>query len=81
MARELRDLPRREVAEDLGGLGLELVLERRDLVLDVERLAMAGQPKLLDLCIQFGNRLFEIEEVRVHSATFAPGGGRKGAGV
>jgi hypothetical protein len=39
---------------------------------------MAGQPQLLDLGVQFGNRLFEIEEIRVHSATFAPRSRRKG---
>ena len=67
VARELRDLPRREPGEDLLGLLHQLVLELADLVLDVEGRAMAGVPQFLDLAFQFGDRLLEIEEVRVHS--------------
>jgi hypothetical protein len=30
-------------------------------------LAVAGVPQLLDLAFELGNRLFEIEEIRIHS--------------
>src|ERR1700733_9982009 len=69
MARELGDLPGREIAEDFRGLVPQLVTQARDLVVDIERTVVAGVTQLLDLAFQLGDRLFKIEEVRVHSAT------------
>jgi hypothetical protein len=60
MARQLRHLPRREVAEDLGGLHAQLALQRGDLVVDVERVAATGAAQFLELGFQIGDRLFEI---------------------
>jgi hypothetical protein len=68
VARELRDLPGRECLEDFRGAKFQLLAQLADLFFDVERAAMAGMAKLLDLRFQFGDGLFEIEEVRVHAA-------------
>ena len=42
------------------------VFEAGDLVTNVQRVVIADQAQLFDLGLQFGNRLFEIEEIRVH---------------
>ncbi len=70
MARQLGDLPRREVAEDLVGLELQLLAQAADFLIDIERLPMAGMAKLFNLRVQLGDGLFEIEEVGVHSVLF-----------
>ncbi len=67
MARKLRDLPWRQVLEDVRRLALELVLELADFVVDIECLAMTGGAQLLDLRVQFGDGLFEVEEIRIHA--------------
>ena len=66
MARQLGNLPRRQVGENRLGLRAALVLELADLFLDVHRVALTGVTQLLDLAFQFGDRLFEVEEGRIH---------------
>ena len=66
MARQLRDLPRRQVAEDLRGAHAQLVLQRVDFGVDVDRRAVAGVAEFLDLGFQVGDGLLEVEVVRVH---------------
>jgi hypothetical protein len=65
--RDLRNLPWCQVAEDFRGLVLEFVAQARDFLVDIERLAVARVAKLLDLSVQFGDRLFKIKKIRVHS--------------
>src|SRR6185312_377832 len=72
VARELRHLPGREVLEDVGGLDAQLVAQLADLVADVQGIALAGMRQLLDLGVQFGDRLLEIEEVGVHPGQDRP---------
>ncbi len=67
MAGELRDLPRGQVAEDLCGALAQLVLQRVDFGIDVDRRAMAGMAQFLDLGFQVGDGLLEIEVIRVHA--------------
>ena len=62
MARELRDLPGRQVREDAGGELPALGLQPRDLVLDVHFGVGADVLQLLDLRFELGDRLFEIQE-------------------
>ncbi len=66
MARELGDLPTGQIAEDVFGERLALVLQTRDFVADVQRIVVAHQAQLFDLGLQVGDRLFEIKKVRVH---------------
>src|SRR5690606_27759468 len=66
VARQLRDLPRREVAEDLRGAQAQLVLQGVQLGVDVDRRAVAGLAQVLDLRLEVGDGLFEVEVVRVH---------------
>ena len=66
MTRQLRDLPRREVAEDLRGAHAQLVLQRVDFGVHVHRGAVACMTQFLDLRFQVGDGLLEIEVVRVH---------------
>src|SRR6185312_10547439 len=70
VAGKLGGLPGIEVAEDVRRFYLHLLPQARHFLVDVERLAIAGVAKLLDLRIQFGDGLFEIEEVGVHSLLF-----------
>src|SRR3546814_13959198 len=66
MPRQLRDLPGREVAEDLRGAQAQLVAQRMQLGVDVDRRAGAGLAQVLDLRLEVGDGLFEVEIVRVH---------------
>ena len=66
MARQLRDLPGRQRAEDLRGAHAQLLLQAADFGVDVDRLAGAGAAQFLDLRFQVGDRLFEVEKVWIH---------------
>src|SRR3546814_20724523 len=66
MPRQRRDLPGREVAEDLRGAQAQLVAQRMQLGVDVDRRAGAGLAQVLDLRLEVGDGLFEVEIVRVH---------------
>ena len=74
MARDLRDLPRRELAVDLLGELLALLLQPADLVGDVDRRVLVDVAQLVDLRLQLGDRLLEIEKGLLH------GDGRADAG-
>ena len=63
---QLGDLPGAEVAEDLGGALAQLVLQRAHFGVHVDRRAGAGAAQFLDLGLQVGDGLLEIEVVRVH---------------
>ncbi len=75
MPRDLRDLPRRELAVDVLGELLALLGEPGDLIGDVDRGILVHVAKLLDLGLQLGDRLLEIEEGLFH------GFGKVGAGA
>src|SRR5207302_1367433 len=66
MARELRDLPRREAREDAGGELAALRLQPADLLLNVDLGVRGDVLELLDLRFELGNRLFEIQEGNGH---------------
>ncbi len=66
MARELRDLPGREVREDARRELPALGLQARDLVLDVDFRVGADVFQLLDFGFEFGDGLFKIEECDGH---------------
>ena len=66
MPRELRDLPRAEVLEDRLGELAALLLEALDLVTEADLAVVADQPELLDLGLELGDGLFEVEIVGVH---------------
>src|SRR3546814_9553220 len=72
-------------AEDLRGAQAQLVLQRVQFGVDVDRRAGAGLAKVLDLRLEVGDGLFEVEVVRVHrragtrehdSLADGPGSGR-----
>ena len=67
MTRELRHLPRGQVAEDLRGAQAQFVLQRVHLGVDIDRRAVAGVTELLDLCFQIGDGLLEVEVVGIHA--------------
>ncbi len=56
-------LPGRQLGVGLGQKPLDLRLELPDLVGDIEFSVTGQMTKLLDLTLEFGNRLFEIQEV------------------
>ena len=66
MARDLRDLPRRELGVDVARELLALLREARDLVGDVDRGVLVDVAQLVDLLLQLGDRLLEIEEGLFH---------------
>ena len=62
MARHLRLLPGREVGIELLERERRLDLEAADLLADGDRaVALAHGAQFLDLGLQFGHRLFEVE--------------------
>src|SRR5690606_36467062 len=61
------DLPAGQVAEDSLGERFALVLQAGDFIADVQRVVITNQAQFFDLGLQVGDRLFEIEEIRVHS--------------
>ena len=75
MARELRDLPGREIREDALRELLALGLQPRDLFLDVDRGARRNVFQFFDLGFEFGDRLLEIEEIHCHRGARIQGAG------
>ena len=67
----MRDLPRRELAVDLLGELLALLLQPGDLVGDVDRRVLVDVAQLVDLRLQLGDRLLEIEEGLLHGVARA----------
>jgi len=66
VAGQLGNLPAAQVAEDTGRQAATLVLQAGNLVADVQRIVATHQAQLFDLGLQVGDRLFEIEKIRVH---------------
>src|SRR5579885_3045875 len=67
MTRELRDLPGSEARENAGRELPALGLQARDLLLDVDFGVGRDVPQLLDLGLELGNGLFEIQEGNRHA--------------
>ena len=62
MTRQLRDLPRRKIAENLRGPLAHLVLQGTDFRIDVyARATEGGLAEITDFGFQIGNRAFEIQ--------------------
>jgi hypothetical protein len=68
MARDLRDLPRRQLRVDLLRERLALLLQARDLLGDVDRRVILHEAQLVDPGLQLGDRLLEIEKGGFHGA-------------
>ncbi|MCY1429731.1 hypothetical protein D9M71_456610 [compost metagenome] len=66
MAGELGNLPAGKITEDVLGQRLALLFQTGDFIVDVQSVVVADQTQLFDLGLQVGDRLFEIEEIRVH---------------
>ena len=72
MARQLGDLPGREIREDALRELLALGLQPRNLFLDVDRGARRNVFQFFDLGFKFGDRLLEIEEIHCHRGARIP---------
>jgi len=66
MARDLRDLPGRELRVDVARQRLALLGEPLDLLRDVDRRIVLRVAQFVDPAFQFGDRLLEVEERRLH---------------
>ncbi len=60
MTRELRDLPRAQVREDVARQRLALLLEPVDLLADVELGVVADELERVDARLELRDRLLEI---------------------
>ena len=67
MPRDLRDLPGAQLGEDAAGQRLTLGTQPCDFVGDVDLRVVADETQLLDLRLELGDGLFEIEEFEVHA--------------
>ena len=65
--RHLRDLPRAELPVDVLRQRLAFLLELRDLRRDVDRGVVLDEAQLLDLRLELGDRLLEVEKCRFHT--------------
>jgi hypothetical protein len=72
MARDLRDLPGRELRVDVLGELAALLGQPLDLLRDVDRAVVLDEAQLLDLLLELRDRLLEIQEAGFH------GVGRRG---
>jgi hypothetical protein len=70
MTRDLRDLPRAELAVDVAGEGLTFFLEPRDLLGNVDGRIVLDEAQLFDLGFELRHGLLEIEEGRFHRSGF-----------
>ena len=68
VARDLGDLPRGELGVDLLGEVAALLRQPLDLLRDVDRGVVLHEAQLLDLLLQLGDRLLEIQEAGFHVA-------------
>jgi hypothetical protein len=66
MAAQLADLPRGEVLEDGLDFLAHLRLQPLDFFVQVDCVVRADISQLVDLGLQFGDRLFEVEVVWIH---------------
>jgi hypothetical protein len=72
VTRDERDLPRGQLAVDVAGQCLALLLQARDFLGDVDRRIVLHEAQLLDLRFQLGDRLLEFEKCRFHDAAMIP---------
>ena len=80
MARDLRLLPGRQIGIEFLERDRRLDLEPADLLADGDRaVALAHGAQFLDLGLQFGHRLFEIE-IGAHGSSIALWSGRADVG-
>ena len=70
-AAELGNLPRREVLEDALDLLAHLRLQALDFLVEVDRVVGADVSQFVDLRLQFGDGLLEVEVVGVHGVARA----------
>src|SRR4051812_20150947 len=68
MARDLRDLPRRELAVDVLGEGVAALGEALDFVGDIGRRVVLHKAQFLDAVLKLRDGLLELEEGRLHRA-------------
>ncbi len=66
MASELGDLPGGQLREDVGRQLARLGLQACDLAVDVQAWVGLHMAQFLDLCLELGDRLFEIQEADGH---------------
>ena len=66
MAGQLCDLPGRQVREDVLNQCPPPTLQALDLGVEIQVALRPHMAEFADLCVQFGNRLFEVEKIRVH---------------
>src|SRR5690606_23958006 len=66
MARELNHLPRRQIREDTARQRLALLAKPLDLLVDVDLGVVADELQRVDLRLELGDRLLEIQEFQVH---------------
>src|SRR4030095_2209939 len=71
MARYLRNLPGRQLRIDVLRKLLAFFLQPADLVRNVDGRVLMNVPKLVDLCLQLGDRLLEFEKGLLHSDVMA----------
>jgi len=67
VARDLRNLPGIELAKDILSERFKLLFKLADFVADIDVSVFGCVLQFLDFCLQLGNRLLEVQEVRVHS--------------
>ena len=66
VARELRDLPRRQVGENAVGERAALGPQSRDLLADVDLGVGRDEAQLVDLRLELGDGLLEFQETQCH---------------
>ena len=67
MARDLRDLPRRQIGVNFLGQLLAFFLQPRNFFGNIQRRIVLHEAQFLDLGFEFGNRLFEFEKSDFHT--------------
>ena len=72
MARQFRDLPGRQVGENAGGQRPALRLQALDLLGDVDAGVGADELQLLDLGLEFRDRLFKFQKIHRHEDDSSP---------
>ena len=67
MARDLADLPGRQVGVDLFGQAQTLLPQRLDFLVDIEFVVAADKAQFADLVFKFSDRLFKFQKIGIHS--------------
>jgi hypothetical protein len=69
VARHQGALPRRQLAVDVLGEAIVLLLQAGDLFGDIHRRIVLHEAQFFDLRLEFGNRLFKIQERGFHQGS------------